>query len=278
MLKHHTRKLISAMLNRNQTMPEITFFGETDPGLKRVNNEDVFFINHELKLYLIADGMGGEAAGELASHMFAEVALEIFSKGVTRSNQDKNVDRLVQNVFSAANERILHHVRENPFHRGMGCTAELLSFSEKGFVVGHIGDSRTYCFRDHKLKQLSTDHSFVQEQIDRGVITSDQSRAHPLRHVISRAVGIEKTIFPDIIKGNSYPGDVFLLCSDGLTDMVDDKKIQETLLLPIDLPNKITNLMNMAELAGGSDNITVILGQTKEGFNSENTVIRSLDE
>jgi protein phosphatase len=160
----------------------------------------------------------------------------------------------------------------------MGCTAELLSFSEKGFVVGHIGDSRTYCFRDNKLKRLSRDHSLVQEQIDKGLITAEQAREHPMRHVILRAVGIEQKIFPDLIKGNSFPGDVFLLCSDGLTDMVDDQKIQETLLLPIDLSKKITNLMNMAKSAGGSDNITVILGQTKEDVNSENTVVRSLDE
>ncbi|MBT8351769.1 MAG: Stp1/IreP family PP2C-type Ser/Thr phosphatase [Deltaproteobacteria bacterium] len=282
MLKFNTRKLISSIFNRNQSRNQsrsvIRFFGQTDPGLKRVTNEDVFLINHELKLYLIADGMGGEAAGEIASHIFAEAAVEIFSKGFTQSNQDKNVVKLVQNVFSVANERILQHIKQNPLHRGMGCTAELLSFSEKGFVVGHIGDSRTYCFRDNKLKQLSTDHSFVQEQIDKGVITSDQSRGHPMRHVILRAVGIEKKIFPDIIEGNSYPGDVFLLCSDGLTDMVDDQKILETLLLPIDLSNKIKNLMNMAISAGGSDNITVILGQTKEDLNSENTVVRTLDE
>lgn len=259
-------------------MPEINFFGETDPGLRRINNEDVFLINHELKLYLIADGMGGEAAGEMASHIFADAALEVFRKSVNISNPVKNIANLIQKAFSTANDRILHHTRKNTTHRGMGCTAELLSFTDKEFVVGHIGDSRTYCFRKNKLKQLSKDHSLVQEQLDKGVITSAQSREHPMRHIISRAVGIEETISPDIIMGETYPGDVFLLCSDGLTDMVDDDKIQETLLLPIGLPNKITNLINMAKFAGGSDNITVVLGETKEGYCIEDTVVRKFNE
>lgn len=238
-----------------------TFFGETDVGLKRLKNEDTFLINPENRFCLVADGMGGEAAGELASHIFAETSMEFFSETVGHSTS--KVVETIQNVFRVANERIFNHAEQNSGYKGMGCTAEVLGYSDEEFVIGHVGDSRTYRFRDQKLEQLTKDHSIVQDQIDKGMITSAESRNHSMRNVILRAVGVSEDLSPDIIKERVCPGDIFLLCSDGLTDMISDRQIQEVLSLSTDLSKKTKKLIDMAKSAGGKDNITVVLSQTK---------------
>lgn len=238
----------------------ISFFGETDVGLKRVNNEDTFLIVPQKRFCLVADGMGGEAAGELASHIFSETSMEILSGGGEQSTG--GIIKQIQNAFTAANERILEYARQNPGHNGMGCTAEVLCFSDEGFVVGHVGDSRTYRFRNQLLEQLTQDHSVVQEQINMGIITPAESKNHPMGSAIVRAVGVESNLSADIIEGNTYPGDIFLLCSDGLTDMVMDHEIQKVLSQSYDLSAKAKKLVDIAKLAGGKDNITVVLSAT----------------
>jgi len=238
-------------------MPEINFVGKSDSGLKRRNNEDRFMVRSELGFCLVADGMGGAAAGEIASRIFAETTLEIFSTSAGRS--EKETIELVQRAFNFANERILSHVKKNPHHKGMGCTAELMAFSDKGFVIGHIGDSRTYCLRDGQLKQLTQDHSLVQNQIDQRLITPAEARNHPLRNVILRAVGIKKKLALDLIRGIMFSGDLFLLCSDGLSDMVDDNQIRNILFSTAPLLQKVEKLIESANAAGGYDNITVVL-------------------
>jgi serine/threonine protein phosphatase PrpC len=238
-------------------MSEINFVGKSDSGLKRTNNEDRFMIRSELGFCLVADGMGGAAAGEIASRIFAETTLEIFSSSAGRS--EKDTIELVQRAFNIANEKILSHVKKNPHHKGMGCTAELMAFSDKGFVIGHIGDSRTYCFRDGQLKQLTQDHSLVQNQIDQRLITPAEARNHPLRNVILRAVGIKKHLALDLIRGITFSGDLFLLCSDGLSDMVDDNQIRNILFSTAPLLQKVEKLIESANAAGGYDNITVVL-------------------
>ena len=238
-------------------MPEINFVGKSDSGLKRTNNEDCFMVRSELGFCLVADGMGGAAAGEIASRIFAETTLEIFSNSAGRS--EKETIELVQRAFNFANEKILSHVKKNPHHKGMGCTAELMAFSDKGFVIGHIGDSRTYCLRDGQLKQLTQDHSLVQNQIDQRLITPAEARNHPLRNVILRAVGIKKKLALDLIRGIMFSGDLFLLCSDGLSDMVDDNHIRNILFPTAPLLQKAEKLIESANAAGGYDNITVVL-------------------
>jgi len=238
-------------------MPEINFIGKSDSGLKRTNNEDCFMVRSELGFCLVADGMGGAAAGEIASRIFAETTLELFSSSAGRS--EKETIELVQRAFNFANERILSHVKKNPHHKGMGCTAELMAFSDKGFVIGHMGDSRTYCLRDGQLKQLTQDHSLVQNQIDQRLITPAEARNHPLRNVILRAVGIKKKLALDLIRGNTFSGDLFLLCSDGLSDMVDDNQIRNILFSTAPLLQKVEKLIESANAAGGYDNITVVL-------------------
>ncbi|MEN6475665.1 MAG: Stp1/IreP family PP2C-type Ser/Thr phosphatase [Syntrophaceae bacterium] len=229
--------------------------GMTDVGLKRGNNEDAFILRPDLGFCAVADGMGGAAAGEVASRIFVETAQAVFE------NSAPHVSRLdcVQQAFTLANQRILEHIALNPGHRGMGCTAELIAFSDAGIVIGHIGDSRTYRLRDAELRQLTQDHSLVQDQINQGLISPDEARTHAMRHVILRAVGTRDTIELDILKGKGRPGDIFLLCSDGLTDMVTDEAITETLIQGGDPTAMAGRLIELAKAAGGLDNITVAL-------------------
>lgn len=238
-------------------IPEAVFCGKSDIGLKRPKNEDAFILDSERGFFLVADGMGGAAAGELASRIFAETTLEVFAGSGGRS--EKETLGWVQKAFSLANERILKHVTENPGHKGMGCTAELLALSASGFVLGHMGDSRTYRFRNGQLRQLTQDHSLVQDQVDRGLITPAEAQKHPLRNVILRAVGIKESLALDIVRGRMFRGDLFLLCSDGLTDMVSDSIIQEVLSSATALPQKVDQLIERAKSVGGVDNITVVL-------------------
>ena len=231
--------------------------GKTDVGLKRSHNEDAFIVNSELFFCALADGMGGEAAGEIASSIFVETASEVFSKPGNRSEQETL--EYVQRAFRLANERVLEHVKENPHHKGMGCTAELLAFYNEGFILGHIGDSRIYRFRGDDLKQLTEDHSLVQAHVNQGLITKEEARNHPMRNVILRAVGIEESLAVDFLRGRTRTGDTFLLCSDGLTDMIDDTLIQKVLSSSMELSQKVDELIELAKSAGGHDNITVVL-------------------
>jgi PPM family protein phosphatase len=238
-------------------MPRRKFAGETDIGLKRKNNEDAFFISPDQHFCLAADGVGGAAAGELASKIFAESTIETFADNSDRSG--KEIKHRVQKAFRLANANILKHVAQNPDHKGMGCTAELLAFSDEGFIIGHIGDSRTYCLRNGQLEQLTQDHTFVQQQLEAGLITRDKIKQHPLRNVIFRSLGLTKEIELDLLKGKSRPEDLFLLCSDGLTDMVPDDLIRDILCSGIDIHRKVEQLIETAKLAGGKDNITAVL-------------------
>lgn len=233
------------------------FTGKTDVGLKRPNNEDVFFVSPELDFCLAADGMGGAAAGEIASQIFVEATCEIFSDDRHRSEKDTLYR--VQKSYYSANEKILAHVNVHPGHRGMGCTAELLAFFENGFILGHVGDSRTYRLRDGLLEKLTQDHTIVQQQFQEGLISRDQIRRHPMRHVISRAVGIKEEMTIDLLSGKIYPDDLFLLCSDGLTDMIEDDPIEAILCADSDINRKAEGLIESAKAAGGLDNITVVL-------------------
>jgi protein phosphatase len=235
------------------------FIGKTDVGLIRPNNEDIYKLNADANYCLVADGMGGAAAGETASQIFAQTAEDVFTDSVPQSEQD--VLECVQSTFRYANDQILAHVAEHPEHKGMGCTAELLAITGTGFVVGHMGDSRTYRFRNGILKQLTKDHSLVQDQIDQGLITEEQARTHSMRNVILRAVGVRPSPVLDTLRGPVYKGDLFLLCSDGLTDLVEDSSISEVLCMDAGLVFKTEQLIDLAKTAGGKDNITVVLAE-----------------
>jgi protein phosphatase len=244
--------------------PEMKIVGQTDVGLKRKKNEDTYYIAPDHGFCLVADGMGGAAAGELASRMFAEAAREVFHRFTDII--ESMVIRQIKNAYLLANERILNHVQFTPAHKGMGCTAELMAFWDRGFILGHVGDSRTYRFREGELKQLTKDHSLVREQIDKNIIPAKNAKHHRLRNVILRAVGVEERLELDILKGTTHPGDQYLLCSDGLTDMIEESEIENLFGAKLQLNHKAEALVQLALDAGGYDNITVVLVEISDQY------------
>ena len=241
----------------SQELPIIHYHGATDVGNVRTNNEDVFYICEACHYCLVADGMGGAAAGEVASQIFADTAKAVFT-GHDGLSEENTIAR-VQTTFKLANDKILKHVGRNPHDQGMGCTADLLAYSQNSFIIGHVGDSRTYRLKNSALKQLTKDHSLVQEQLDQGLISPEEARRHAMRNVILRAVGVNVTVALDILKGKKNPGDLFLLCSDGLTDMVGDPTVFSALCTDGNLSEKSAALIQLAKQAGGKDNVTVVL-------------------
>ncbi|MEJ2136837.1 MAG: protein phosphatase 2C domain-containing protein [Desulfofustis sp.] len=232
---------------------------ESDRGLVRSYNEDVCLVNNEDGYFLVADGMGGEAAGELASAFFRDTVVELFGSTPKRHRTDDALPELIVECFQSAHERILAHVDQEPSHKGMGCTAELLVFQNDRIVIGHVGDSRTYRLRNSELVQLTTDHSFVQEQADLGIISQEQVDNHALKNLILRVVGSSETLEVDMIGSDVQPGDVFLLCTDGLSSMVAKEQMAEILSYDLVPEIKATMLIDQANHNGGSDNITALL-------------------
>lgn len=234
-------------------MLRIRCAGKTDVGRKRSNNEDAIIIRSDLGFLAVADGMGGAASGEVASSLFVDTVSELMSV----ADHNGIGAELIQRTFLVANDRILKCARENSLHEGMGCTAELLVFYDQGYMLGHVGDSRTYLIRGGKLRQITKDHSLVQDQLDRGLITEAEARTHSMRNVIVRAVGVGQTLAVDIIRGKAQDGDLFLLCSDGLSDMLEEDLISSLLTLPLTLEERAAKLVQAANEAGGHDNVTV---------------------
>ena len=232
---------------------------ESDKGLVRSYNEDACLVNNEDCYYLVADGMGGEAAGELASAFFRETVAELFSATPRQHLDPDSLKELVIECFQAAHRRILSHVEQQPSHRGMGCTAELLAFRDGRIVIGHVGDSRTYRLRGSELVQLTTDHSLVQKQADLGLISREQARTHPLKNLVLRVVGGGARLEVDMIGSEVMEGDIFLLCTDGLTSMVADEQVREILSCDMETHVKAAMLTDLAKFNGGKDNITVTL-------------------
>lgn len=239
------------------SLPRISACCRTHPGKVRTHNEDICLAVDEAGCFLVADGMGGAVAGEVASSIMKETTLEVFA-GKPAPTQTE-LKRLVLSCFQEANDRIHALAEDEPSYAGMGCTAVLLTFAGNSFVLGHVGDSRCYRLRQGVLEQLGKDHTFVQQQLEEGNISRDQAKKHRLRNIILRAVGIEKSLEVDCRSGKAEPGDLYLLCSDGLTDMVDDESILEIITYPCDLPFMATLLIDQANHAGGADNIAVVL-------------------
>lgn len=226
----------------------------SDSGLKREKNEDVCLADDTRRLYLVADGVGGRAAGEVASSNF----LEAVDLAYLEDDADELTER-INNCFQTAHLRLRNLVAMHPEYHGMGCTAEVLAFDQEQVVIGHVGDSRTYLFRHGELKLLTSDHSFVQEQVKAGLLTPEQARTHNLRNVILRAVGVEDALNVDLVSCAVHPGDLLLACTDGLTDMIEDAVISLLLAAPADLATKAEQLIEAANQAGGKDNVSLVL-------------------
>ena len=231
----------------------------TDVGRMRASNEDSLFAdaNSERGLFIVADGMGGHAAGEVASAMAVEIIASELP--VNRPIETEEPKRAVAGALRRANETIYRRTVEEVEKQGMGTTASVLFLAAGRYVIGHIGDSRIYLLRNGQFTQLTKDHSYVQEQVDAGLLTPEQARIHPYSNVITRCVGATADVEPDIEDGEFREGDVFLLASDGLTAMLDDKRIDQVLRSPLSPSRLVGKLIAEANARGGADNITAIV-------------------
>lgn len=201
--------------------------------------------------------MGGHAAGEIAS----EMAVQIVSGDLAELNnlELEGAPEQVSEALRGANRAVFQRTRTELEKAGMGTTVSVLLLSDTHYIIGHVGDSRIYLLRDGQMSQLTRDHSLVQEQVDAGLLTPEQARRHPQSNVITRCVGMADDIEPDVLQGEARMGDCFLLASDGLTGMVDDRRIQQ-LLLSRAAPARIVDaLIYEANNNGGNDNITAII-------------------
>ncbi len=235
----------------------ITCAGRTDVGVIRSGNEDNYIVVPDRGIFVVADGMGGHAAGEVASEMAVRyVAREL---GSLRGLGDEQVADRMRTAIRGANGAIFQRTLTEPDKRGMGTTVTALVLYDARFLIGQVGDSRAYLLRDGKLVQLTKDHSYVQEQVDAGYLTPDQARAHPYSNVITRCVGANSDVIPDVYAGALKPMDLFLLASDGLTGMVEDPDLVQVLKSGRTPQEQVDALISEANRHGGLDNITAVV-------------------
>jgi PPM family protein phosphatase len=225
--------------------------GASDPGRKRRRNEDAYVI--EPPLFAVADGMGGAQAGEIASKLAASAV---------RAGDPGRLEELIQE----ANRRVHQRSVEDAAASGMGTTLTVAEIAGERVTIGHVGDSRAYLVRDGSLEQLTQDHSLVAELVRSGKLTPEEAEQHPQRSVITRALGTDPDVDVDTFAVEPRPGDLFLLCSDGLTSMVDDRMIERLVEQKRgDLDGLVQDLIRAANKGGGEDNITVIAFEIAEG-------------
>lgn len=234
-----------------------TCAARTDVGIVRSGNEDNYLMLSDRGIFIVADGMGGHAAGEVAS----EMAVRIISRelGSLRGQTDEQVGERLRQSIRAANEAIFGRTLAEHDKRGMGTTVTVLALLPNRYLIGQVGDSRAYLLRDGELLQLTKDHSYVQEQVDAGLLTPDQARVHPYSNVITRCVGAGMDVTPDIYFGNLQNGDLVLLASDGLTGMLEDEQLLKIMLSEGGPQKWVDRMISEANRRGGLDNITAIV-------------------
>ena len=237
----------------------------TDIGRVRKVNEDNYIV-HETGPFpyiIVADGMGGHNAGEKASLMAIETISEELTKNLKEEFNYVEAGEVVRRSFLEANSSIYTYSKNNYKVMGMGTTATLAMFHSGKVITAHVGDSRAYLISDKAIKQITKDHSYVQELVTRGEITEEQAKHHPNKNYITRAMGAEEALKVDI-GIRPYNGEIILLCSDGLTNMVDDEEILKIMNSSKDLQKNAETLVRMANDAGGNDNITVVALERKK--------------
>ena len=253
---------------------KITCEARSDVGRKRRGNEDALFLNPEQRLYVVADGMGGHAAGEVAS----KVAVDSINEFVTQTGDNAQITwpfglddsisydgNRLKTAIRHANRRVLEATRERSEYEGMATTVAAVLVDDDVANLAHVGDSRIYLWSGGQIELLTSDHSWVNEQIQTGVISPEQARSHPLRNVVTRALGGRTDLLVDVQARKMKAGDVLLLCSDGLTTMVTDEDIARVLgEAGGDVAKAAEALVEEANGRGGEDNITVVLLKFEE--------------
>ncbi len=243
----------------------------THPGKVRSHNEDSIAADAEVGLAVLADGMGGYNAGEVASGIAVAMIAAELKKALADNKadalDDSSAERLLGEHAMKANAAIYQAAQNQAQYSGMGTTLVVALWYDNRMAVGHIGDSRLYRLRGDVLEQVTRDHSLLQEQIDSGMITREQARYSQNKNLVTRAVGIDPEVDAELHTYPVQPGDIYLLCSDGLSDMVTDEDIQHTLFsLRANLPLAAEHLVQQANDNGGRDNISVILVRVLRDF------------
>lgn len=248
--------------------------GHTDKGLVRYSNQDAFSLNNTLSFWIIADGMGGHAGGDIASRLAVETIESFLThhlKSQTLLIEKIPFPSLLSNSISSANQAIQDYVRQHPHFQGMGTTVVVVYISPlhpTEAMIAHVGDSRAYLFRDNSLTQLTQDHTWVAKRIQEGKLTPAQVKGHPMEHVLMRGVGIEPTVKPEVITIPLQSKDTILLCSDGLNKMLTDEEILQCLTKPYNQSlATCQQLIEEANRLGGQDNTTVVIIKNKEDGN-----------
>jgi protein phosphatase len=255
-------------VNWCQQLMRIRYAAKTDQGLKRNHNEDYFCLIEEEQLFLVADGMGGHACGEVASKMAADVIREFFAR--TRDEDvtwpykmDPNLSVLENRLnvgIRLANKKIHESASKDVRLSGMGTTVVIGQIADDRLYVAHVGDSRCYRFRAGEVKQITRDHSLLEDYKEaRPGMSDEEQRKFPHKNVITRALGMRDTVQVDITSDEIKDGDIFLLCSDGLSGMVPDNVMKEHLKVGGDLDHVVSKLVAAANAAGGTDNITALV-------------------
>lgn len=248
---------------------KITFGALTHKGMKRDHNEDSFLVYPEQGLFAVADGLGGHASGEIASKLACNEVRDFFE----RTGNDREAtwpfklkhtlsydENRISTAVQLANASVHERSRSDPRCHGMGTTVVALYFTPEGkAVVAHVGDSRAYRLRDGKLSRLTVDHSLVEEYVRMGKLSQKEAESFPQKNIILRALGQQKKVDVELSTDSPRPGDTYLLCSDGLSGMVDDANIQQFILDNPKPEDAVKVLIDAANAAGGHDNITCVL-------------------
>jgi len=260
---------------------KIEMAGQTDVGSVRDHNEDSIALDESLGLAVLADGMGGHRGGEMASAITVSTIMETLKKQLKKLNTGDTDEETGYSVESIAvhdavlqaNDAVYKASEENQQYKGMGTTVVVTLFYDNRLTVAHVGDSRLYRLRDGELEQITRDHSLMQELIDRGFYTPEQARQSLNKNLVTRAIGIEAGVQVDIQEDVALVDDVYLLCSDGVTDMIEDSLIQETIMkCGADLEKAASELIREANEHGGKDNISAILIRPVKPFPAKNSL------
>lgn len=255
------------------------FCAKTDPGRARDNNEDSVVYDETSLTVVLADGMGGYNAGEIASGMATAFIKSELSRWLTEAGSGikaKDVRRAMEICVDNANRSIFNSANSNASYAGMGTTLVVGVFRDARLVLGHIGDSRCYRLRSGGFQQITKDHSLLQEQMDAGLITPEQAATSSIKNLVTRALGVDESVLLEVNEHQVQVGDLYLMCSDGLSDMIDDDAINRIVTSELALDQKATQLIDQANENGGRDNISVLLVEVHEAPEKRGLIARWL--
>ncbi len=255
------------------------FCAKTDPGRARDNNEDSVVYDETSLTVVLADGMGGYNAGEIASGMATAFIKSELSRWLTEAGSGikaKDVRRAMEICVDNANRSIFNSANSNASYAGMGTTLVVGVFRDARLVLGHIGDSRCYRLRSGEFQQITKDHSLLQEQMDAGLITPEQAATSSIKNLVTRALGVDESVLLEVNEHQVQVGDLYLMCSDGLSDMIDDDAINRIVTSELALDQKATQLIDQANENGGRDNISVLLVEVHEAPEKRGLIARWL--